>query len=372
MGSPGSPPCPPFFVALLEPRVASPAAGASPAPLSPSSAFLVARRWRFLRFALFIGYSFWPSLILPRAVAISLALARDTEVVLPLLYPAKSPPFARAADLARLPGIAYVQCRRTGRPPLAWRIVEHVSTPTSPPKSSARIGSPNSLERRRTLCLAALPTPRRVHAAPPPASGLNHSGSPIATTLLRPTIVAKTTTRRVTQNAIIRRFQTAEESRMRMVPSWRRKLRTIRAATISSWLMPSHAPGPRVHTAPDPIVGLKLGRGRIAAASLSSMITMTAAVRRATQNNVILWCRATEKSRIKRARPWCRRKHRRPWLTYRGCPTMGTTTVSWPMPSRLPSHPYSHPPANLGLTFSVFSVVVDIAIPMIGRTIILR
>jgi hypothetical protein len=100
----GSSPCPPFFVALLEPRVASPAAGASPAPLSPSSAFLVARRWRFLRFALFIGYSFWPSLILPRAVTISLALVRDTEVVLPLLYPAKSPPFARAADLARLPG----------------------------------------------------------------------------------------------------------------------------------------------------------------------------------------------------------------------------------------------------------------------------
>jgi hypothetical protein len=39
------------------------------------------------------------------------------------------------------------------------------------------------------------------------------------------------------------------------------------------------------------------------------------------------------------------------------------------MPSRASSHLCSYPPANPGLTFSLLSVVVDIAMSMMGRTI---
>lgn len=52
-------PCPPSLVALLEPCVASPAAGAFPAAPSPSPAFPRRSPLETFRFALFVVYRFW-------------------------------------------------------------------------------------------------------------------------------------------------------------------------------------------------------------------------------------------------------------------------------------------------------------------------
>lgn len=132
----------PFFVALLDLRVASPVAsafsgtsiadGISPSPMEISQTRALHRH------SFWLDHGLTASLSLPRAVTISLALACDTEVLLPLLYPPRrlrSPvrPTLRVCLVSSLryshwipnltgrrssADVAYVQCRRTGRPPL--------------------------------------------------------------------------------------------------------------------------------------------------------------------------------------------------------------------------------------------------------------
>lgn len=77
--------------------------------------------------------------------------------------------------------------------------------------------------------------------------------------------------------------------------------------------MPSHAFNPEVHAAPPLVVGLV--RNLAAATSLSIVITMTIAIRRVTQCNVILSFRTTKESRMRMVL-LCSYKHRRIGQTY--------------------------------------------------------
>lgn len=145
----------------------------------------------------------------------------------------------------------------------------------------------------------------------------------MAAAALRPMFIRAKEVRRAAQNTVVRRFQTEAESRVRTALSRCHKFtrtgqphhhfRTARASANLGWQVQSDAPGPRVHGAPNPIARSKHSRGPVAATALSAMITMTIAVKRVAQNNVILWCRTTEKSTMKGAIPSYCRKHRRVW-----------------------------------------------------------